>query len=275
MKIVESKLCFFQKLKRQRWDRSLVVVRLIAPPHSLFTLSPLAVPGGGAVSSPAMNSQPSHPLPSSQDSKPPARPEVKVTPVNGMYQPPFHPPAGCRGRHTNKIAIIKSNIIKAMWKHTHAWPFHTPVDTIKLGLPDYFEIIKKPMDMGTIKKRLENNYYWTSDECVADFNQMFTNCYIYNKPGEDIVIMAKSLEKFFISRVKTLPDSEYVIESENVVKSATVKPKLPKPLTTPTATPTGPPLQVKNDSSALQSALLGLVSLSRPRTKYHGSACLA
>jgi len=160
-----------------------------------------------------------------------------------MYQPPFHPPAGCRGRHTNKIAIIKSNIIKAMWKHTHAWPFHTPVDTIKLGLPDYFEIIKKPMDMGTIKKRLENNYYWTSDECVADFNQMFTNCYIYNKPGEDIVIMAKSLEKFFISRVKTLPDSEYVIESENVVKSATVKPKLPKPLTTPTATPTGPPLQ--------------------------------
>ena len=169
---------------------------------------------------------------------------MKVTPVNGMYQPPFHPPVGCRGRHTNKIAILKSNIIKAMWKHTHAWPFHTPVDTIKLGLPDYFEIIKKPMDMGTIKKRLENNYYWSAEECVADFNQMFTNCYIYNKPGEDIVIMAKSLEKFFISRVKTLPDEEYVIESENVVKSATVKPKLPKPVTTPTAIPS---LQVMID----------------------------
>jgi len=212
------------------------------------TLSPLAVPGGGPVTSPAMNSQPntSHPLPNippashSQDTeKPPIRPEVKVTPVNGTYQPPFHPPAGCRGRNTNKIAIIKSNIIKAMWKHTHAWPFHTPVDTIKLGLPDYFEIIKKPMDMGTIKKRLEHNYYWSADECVADFNQMFTNCYIYNKPGEDIVIMAKSLEKFFISRVKTLPTEEYVIESENIIK--TIKPKPPKLVSAPT--PTGPPLQ--------------------------------
>ena len=71
-----------------------------------------------------------------------------------------------------------------MWKHQHGWPFHTPVDTIKLGLPDYFKIIKKPMDLGTIKKRLDNNYYWCSKECVDDINLMFTNCYMYNKPGE-------------------------------------------------------------------------------------------
>lgn len=37
------------------------------------------------------------------------------------------------------------------------------------------------MDMGTIKKRLENNYYWSASECMQDFNTMFTNCYIYNK----------------------------------------------------------------------------------------------
>lgn len=37
------------------------------------------------------------------------------------------------------------------------------------------------MDMGTIKKRLENNYYWSASECVQDFHTMFTNCYIYNK----------------------------------------------------------------------------------------------
>lgn len=35
--------------------------------------------------------------------------------------------------------------------------------------------------MGTIKKRLENNYYWNAQECIQDFNTMFTNCYIYNK----------------------------------------------------------------------------------------------
>lgn len=35
--------------------------------------------------------------------------------------------------------------------------------------------------MGTIKKRLENNYYWSASEAMQDFNTMFTNCYIYNK----------------------------------------------------------------------------------------------
>lgn len=48
-------------------------------------------------------------------------------------------------------------------------------------LQDYYKIIKTPMDMGTIKKRLENNYYWNAQECIQDFNTMFTNCYIYNK----------------------------------------------------------------------------------------------
>lgn len=41
------------------------------------------------------------------------------------------------------------------------------------------------MDMGTIKKRLENNYYRSASECMQDFNTMFTNCYIYNKVGND------------------------------------------------------------------------------------------
>lgn len=40
------------------------------------------------------------------------------------------------------------------------------------------------MDMGTIKKRLESNFYRSAQDCIKDFNQMFTNCYTYNKPGE-------------------------------------------------------------------------------------------
>ena len=71
-----------------------------------------------------------------------------------------------------------------MWKHQHGWPFQTPVDTIKLGLPDYFKLIKYPMDLGTVKKRLEHNYYWCSEECIHDVTTMFQNCYLYNKPGE-------------------------------------------------------------------------------------------
>lgn len=59
------------------------------------------------------------------------------------------------------------------------------------------------MDLGTIKKRLENNYYWSAKECIQDFNTMFTNCYVYNKPGEDVVVMAQTLEKLFLTKVRT------------------------------------------------------------------------
>merc|ERR1719509_589705 len=141
------------------------------------------------------------------------RPEVRVVPRKGIWQPPTLPPPGCSGRVTNKLAVLKGPILKAMWNHKHAWPFHAPVDTRKLGLSDYFVIVKKPMDLGTIKKRLENNYYWSADEAVADFTQLFTNCYIYNKPGDDINVMAKALEKLFFSKMRTLPLEEFEVGS--------------------------------------------------------------
>jgi len=82
------------------------------------------------------------------------------------------------------------------------WTFvYTFIDTFQ----DYFDIIKQPMDLGTIKTRLETCYYQSAKECIQDFNQMFTNCYIYNKPGEDIVHMAQALEKVFLSKVSTMP----------------------------------------------------------------------
>lgn len=48
-------------------------------------------------------------------------------------------------------------------------------------LQDYYNIIKKPMDLSTIKKRLEHNYYAKAAECIEDFKTMFLNCHIYNK----------------------------------------------------------------------------------------------
>ena len=109
-----------------------------------------------------------------------------------------------------------------------------------LSFQDYYTIIKNPMDMGTIKKRLENSYYWNAQECIQDFNTMFTNCYIYNKvaqlytesivaimfqsfwcscsfadsiclplqPGDDIVLMAEALEKVFLQKVTEMPQEE-------------------------------------------------------------------
>ena len=199
---------------------------------------------------------------SSDQSKPPVRPEIKVIPKDGIFQPPYIPAPGCKGRNTNKLSVLKNSIMKSVWKHQHAWPFHFPVDTVKLGIPDYFDIIKKPMDLGTIRKRLDNMYYWDAEEGIQDFILMFTNCYTYNKGGEDIVLMAKNLEKFFVSKVKTLPSEEVVLDSEGGVK--TVKPKPPvisKPA--PPVTP-GLPGQVTKPPP-----LSSTPSLPTPQVRHH------
>ncbi|XP_037653312.1 bromodomain-containing protein 3 [Choloepus didactylus] len=127
---------------------------------------------------------------------------------------PVNPPPpevsnpGKPGRKTNQLQYMQNVVVKTLWKHQFAWPFYQPVDAVKLNLPDYHKIIKNPMDMGTIKKRLENNYYWSASECMQDFNTMFTNCYIYNKPTDDIVLMAQALEKIFLQKVAQMPQEE-------------------------------------------------------------------
>ncbi|XP_074029140.1 bromodomain-containing protein 3 isoform X4 [Leptinotarsa decemlineata] len=143
----------------------------------------------------------------------PPRNEPPVEPVNGIVQPAVQPPPDMPGRVTNQLQFLQKTVLKAVWKHQFAWPFQQPVDAKKLNLPDYHRIIKQPMDLGTIKKRLDNNYYLSGKECIQDFNTMFTNCYVYNKPGEDVVVMAQTLEKVFLTKVADMPKDEFVVET--------------------------------------------------------------
>ncbi|KAM4020244.1 bromodomain-containing protein 3 isoform 2-T2 [Anomaloglossus baeobatrachus] len=137
-----------------------------------------------------------------------------VTAAAQAPQGPVNPPppevtnSSKPGRKTNQLQYMQNVVVKTLWKHQFAWPFYQPVDCIKLNLPDYHKIIKNPMDMGTIKKRLESNYYWSASECMQDFNTMFTNCYIYNKSTDDIVLMAQALEKIFLQKVAQMPQEE-------------------------------------------------------------------
>ncbi|NXV79492.1 BRDT protein, partial [Atlantisia rogersi] len=116
--------------------------------------------------------------------------------------------SGCQ---TNQLQYLQRVVMKAMWRHNFSWPFHQPVDAAALNLPDYYSIIKKPMDLSTIKKRLEHNYYSKAAECIEDLKTMFLNCYIYNKPGDDIVFMAQELEKVFMQKISQMPPEERLV----------------------------------------------------------------
>lgn len=134
--------------------------------------------------------------------------EEFLDPINGVVQPPYIPPASRPQRTTNQLQHLLNVVMKSLWKHHLAWPFRHPVDAVKLNLPDYHQIIRRPMDLGTISKRLENCYYSTAQECIDDLKTMFNNCYTYNNPGEDIVSMAQALEKVFHTKLGEMPNNE-------------------------------------------------------------------
>lgn len=143
----------------------------------------------------------------------PTRVEPHVEPVNGIVQPAVVPPPDRPGRSTNQLHFLLKTVMKGVWKHQFSWPFQQPVDAKKLNLPDYHKIIKHAMDLGTVKKRLENNYYWSAKDAIHDLTTMFSNCYVYNKPGEDVVVMAQTLEKLFLSKLALMPKEEIEIET--------------------------------------------------------------
>jgi len=62
--------------------------------------------------------------------------------------------------------------------------FMAPVDPREV--PDYFTVVKKPMDLGTIQKRLEEGFYESSRDFAEDVRLVWSNCSLYNKKGEYI-----------------------------------------------------------------------------------------
>lgn len=77
--------------------------------------------------------------------------------------------------------------------------FREPVDPVALNIPNYFSIIKKPMDLQTMTNKLKNGQYSTAHEFKADFEQVITNCRLYNPEGNFVRNKADELEKLFNS----------------------------------------------------------------------------
>lgn len=77
------------------------------------------------------------------------------------------------------------------------FPFLQPVDPIALNLPNYFDVVKNPMDLGTISNNLMNWKYKTIDQFVDDLNLVFYNCFQFNPEGNEVHSMGKKLKELF------------------------------------------------------------------------------
>jgi hypothetical protein len=95
-------------------------------------------------------------------------------------------------------------ILLALKNSSHSAPFWKPVDPVADGAPDYFTVIKKPMDLGTVHSKLHSKAYKNSDEFVADVRLVWSNCKTFNGPGY-FFDLAASLEKMCEARFKNIP----------------------------------------------------------------------
>ncbi|XP_074348910.1 transcription factor GTE8-like isoform X2 [Apium graveolens] len=96
------------------------------------------------------------------------------------------------------------NLLKKLMSHEYGWVFNSPVDPVKLKLPDYFDVIKNPMDLGTVKTKLSSSVYTSPLDFVADVRLAFANAMTYNPPANDVHLMAATLSKFFEVRWKVI-----------------------------------------------------------------------
>ena len=85
-------------------------------------------------------------------------------------------------------------LLNNLMKHSHAWIFLEPVDPEKLQIPDYYDIIKQPMDFGTIKNNLQGNKYLRAEEFINDVFLVFDNCLKYNGENSHVSIMCKNVK---------------------------------------------------------------------------------
>ncbi|KMU77316.1 bromodomain -containing protein [Coccidioides immitis RMSCC 3703] len=128
--------------------------------------------------------------------------------VDGRPKRSIHPPKNRDLPYSTKPKKKKfhwelkfcEEVIDELHKPKHynfAAPFYQPVDPVALNIPTYHNIIKKPMDLSTIRTKLQTGQYENSKEMENDVRLMFKNCYKFNIPGDPTYNAGKKLEEIF------------------------------------------------------------------------------
>ena len=99
--------------------------------------------------------------------------------------------------HLKSLLDPLRKVLKCLQNHQHGWVFNNPVDPVELGLPDYFDVIKKPMDLGTVQQKIDNGSYHAIEEFKADVDLTFDNAMQYNEDGTVVHDAAKELKNQF------------------------------------------------------------------------------
>ena len=98
-------------------------------------------------------------------------------------------------RAKNALKSELMSIVRKVEDQQFAWPFREPVDTNEVH--DYLDVIKEPIDLLTIDKRIRKGDHYKSRKMLyTDLSLMVNNCKLYNDEASTYVQCAVNLEKF-------------------------------------------------------------------------------
>ncbi|KAK8813677.1 hypothetical protein WA556_000251 [Blastocystis sp. ATCC 50177/Nand II] len=80
--------------------------------------------------------------------------------------------------------------------------FHAPVKWKEMGLFDYPTVIKQPMDLGTIERKLSREMYTTPAEYIYDMRLVYRNCMTYNLETSLLYEQGRKFMTAFEQRVR-------------------------------------------------------------------------
>lgn len=79
-------------------------------------------------------------------------------------------------------------------------PFREPVDPVKDHVPDYHEKVTQPMDLITMKGKMDRNEYTSHEQFYDDMMLIFKNCKTYWQPTDTVWAACEKLEKTFLDK---------------------------------------------------------------------------
>lgn len=145
-----------------------------------------------------------------------------------------------------EIMKMCRQVLTKLMMHKTSWIFKTPVDAVALGLHDYHQIVKRPMDLGTVKSNFSKNLYSFPGDFATDVRLIFENAILYNPKGDEVHRIAEQLLDRFEELYRPIQDmlkgNDDRDEREEVVQGsswnhnhpAPENPKKKKPKSIPT-----------------------------------------
>ncbi|XP_077134266.1 protein polybromo-1 isoform X4 [Ranitomeya variabilis] len=79
----------------------------------------------------------------------------------------------------------------------------------KVHYPDYYAIIKDPIDLKTISQRIQSGHYKNVNAIAKDIDLLAKNAKTYNEPGSQVFKDANTIKKLFALKKSELEYTEY------------------------------------------------------------------